>query len=157
MSSQSCFELLRLAPEVVENIIRQVGDKTDLCNTRLACSTLNQHAIKELFKNVFISPHDRDISKWNSISQDDVIRHIPRHAIMHTHSDIEGWGEQREYENIDEEDESDFCHAVVALNYFPNLGTSFPRPTYMHTKAASKHHVLRYAETTNQSSVPALS
>lgn len=112
-------KLLSLAPEVVENVIKQVKDRRDLSNTRLVCKELDKHAAKELFKDVFVSPSEDHISTWNSISQDDHIREMPRHAIIHTHSDIEdnGWGDEREEEEAGEE----FEDAVAALSKFPNL------------------------------------
>lgn len=49
-------KLLNLAPEVVEHVIKQVNEKRDLSNVRLACKELDKHAAKELFKDVFVSP-----------------------------------------------------------------------------------------------------
>lgn len=119
MPSQSRLELLGLAPEIVENVIKQVDERRDLSNARLACKTLDKYAAKELFKDVFVSPSDEHMSSWNSISQHDEIRQIPRHAIIHTHSDIEdhGLGHQREDEVVGE----DFEDALAALSRFPNL------------------------------------
>lgn len=111
--------LLGLAPEVVEQVIKQVSDRRDLSNARLACKELEKHAAKELFKDVFVSPSEEHVSTWNSISQDERIRQIPRHAIIHTQPDIEdnSYGEQREDEEVGE----DFEEALVALARFPNL------------------------------------
>ncbi|KAF2441552.1 hypothetical protein P171DRAFT_434212 [Karstenula rhodostoma CBS 690.94] len=119
MSSQPRPELLGLAPEMVENVIKQVSERRDLSNVRLACKTLERHAANELFRDVLISPLDQHISSWNSISQQDDIRQIPRHAIIHTQSDIEdhGLGNYRESEEVSE----DFEGAVAALSRFPNL------------------------------------
>ncbi|KAI1525294.1 hypothetical protein PtrEW4_012125 [Pyrenophora tritici-repentis] len=59
------------------------------------------------------------MDSWNSISQDDVIRRIPCHAIIHTHSDIDdhGYGSSREIYEVGE----DFEGALTALSRFPNL------------------------------------
>ncbi|KAL1612315.1 hypothetical protein SLS60_000541 [Paraconiothyrium brasiliense] len=119
MSSKPGPQLLGLAPEIVENVIKQVSERRDLSNTRLSCKTLEKHAAKELFQDIFISPLEEHVSTWNSISQDDVIRRLPRHAIIQTHSDIEdhGLGCYREEEEVGEE----FKGAVAALSRFPNL------------------------------------
>lgn len=110
---------LRLAPEVVENIIKQVKRRRDLSTTRLVCKELDKHAVKELFKDVFVSPSDKHVSTWNSISQDDNIRQIPRHVIIHTQSDVEekSFGGDRE----DDEPGDDFEDALAAISRFPNL------------------------------------
>ena len=112
-------KLLSLAPEVVENVIKQVKDRRDLSNTRLVCKELDKHAAKELFKVVFLSPSDEHVSTWNSISQDDSIRQIPRHAIIHTQPDIEenNFGGDREDEEIGEK----FEEALATLARFPNV------------------------------------
>lgn len=113
-------KLLSLAPEVVEHVIKQVGSRKDLSNTRLVCKELDKHAAKVLFKDVFLSPSDQQINTWNSISLDQNIRQIPRHAIIHTHSDIEDYGlgaGRREPEEIGDE----FQEALAALSRFPNL------------------------------------
>jgi hypothetical protein len=127
MSPPPGLELLRLAPELVENVIKQLSDKKDLSNVRLACKLLEQHAAKELFKNVYISPEEEHVNSWNSISQDDVIRRIPRHAIIHTQPDIEdhGLGMTRERFQVDEDDEDapSFEDAIAALSRFPNLSS----------------------------------
>ncbi|KAF1913417.1 hypothetical protein BDU57DRAFT_532444 [Ampelomyces quisqualis] len=65
--------LLSLAPEsVANNVFKQVNDKKDVSNSRLACSTLEMSAVKELFKEVFVSPLEEHILSWKSIGQDDV-------------------------------------------------------------------------------------
>ncbi|KAK2597287.1 hypothetical protein N8I77_013147 [Diaporthe amygdali] len=112
-------KLLNLAPEVVEHVIKQVNEKRDLSNVRLACKELDKHAAKELFKDVFVSPSEEHVSTWNSISQDEKVRQIPRHAIIHTHSDTEDShaGSERE----DEEVGDDFEESLTALARFPNL------------------------------------
>lgn len=112
-------KLLSLAPEVVENVIKQVKDRRDLSNTRLVCKELDKHAAKELFKDVFVSPLEEHVNTWNSIIQDDNIRQIPRHAIIHTQSNIErnDFGGDREGEDISDE----FEEALAALSRFPNL------------------------------------
>jgi hypothetical protein len=121
MLSPPAPELLRLAPELVENVIKQVGHRRDLSNVRLACKTLDKHAAKELFKDVIISPSEEHVDSWNSISQDAIIRHIPRHAIIHTQTDIDdhGMGMSRDG---DEDDEMEVFHgALAAMSNFPNL------------------------------------
>jgi hypothetical protein len=121
MSSQSAPELLRLAPELVENVIKQVSHRKDLSNVRLACKTLDKHATRELFKDVYISPSGAHVQSWNSISQDDVIRQIPRHAIIHTHSDIDDYDMGSTGERDEEDDQDDFEGALAELSKFPNL------------------------------------
>lgn len=125
MASQFKPKFLRLAPELVENVIKQVSDRRDLSNARLACKALDKHAAKELFKDVYISPSEDHVTSWNSISQDNVIRRIPRHAIIHTQPDIEdhGMGMFRERYEVDEDDEDapSFEDALAALSRFPNL------------------------------------
>ncbi|KAH6848701.1 hypothetical protein B0T12DRAFT_396089 [Alternaria alternata] len=125
MSSPHSFDILRLAPELVANVIKQVDNKKDLSHVRLACKALDDHAAKELFKEVYISPSEGHIRSWNTISQDDVIRRMPRHAIIHTHPDIEdlGLGHTREPIEVDEDDEDAlvFDDALAALSRFPNL------------------------------------
>ncbi|KAF2993163.1 hypothetical protein E8E13_000137 [Curvularia kusanoi] len=127
MTSQtdSESELLRLAPELVENVIKQISDRKDLSEIRLTCKALDEVAANELFKDVFISPLEEHVTSWNSISQDDYVRHIPRNAIIHTQPDIEdhGLGMYRERYEVDEDDEEhpSFEDAIRALSQFPNL------------------------------------
>jgi hypothetical protein len=125
MSPPTSPELLGLAPELVENVIKQVSDRRDLSNIRLACKALDEHAVKELFKDVYISPQEGHVTSWNSISHDDVVRQLPRHAIIHTQPDIEdhGLGVGRERYEVDEEDEDapSFTDALTGLSRFPNL------------------------------------
>ncbi|KAG9188103.1 hypothetical protein G6011_02026 [Alternaria panax] len=103
MSSPPGFELLRPAPELVANVVKQVSGRRGLSHIRLACKALNEHVAKELFKDV----------------QDDVIRRMPRHAIIHTRPDIEdhGLGMTRERVEVDEDDED----ALAGLSRFPNI------------------------------------
>lgn len=134
MSQGTDSELLRLAPELVENVIKQVGDRRDLSKIRLTCKTLDKLAANELFKDVFVSPLAEHVTSWNSISQDDAVRHIPRHAIIHTQPDIElkGLGDSVERYYVEGDDEDDereeedgdypkFDKALAALSKFPNL------------------------------------
>jgi hypothetical protein len=125
MTSPSGFELLNLAPELVENVIKQVSDRRDLSNLRLASKALDKHAAKELFKDVYISPSEEHVTTWNSISQEDVVRQLSRHAIIHTQPDIEdhGLGMSRERYEVDEDDEDapSFDDALARLSRFPNL------------------------------------
>jgi hypothetical protein len=119
MLPQPTSKLLSLAPEKVEQIIKQVSSRRDLPNASLACKTLDEHAARELFKDVLISPWEEHIETWNNISRDHMIRYIPRHAIVHTQSDIEnrGLGEHRESDAIVD----DFESVLAALSKFPNL------------------------------------
>jgi hypothetical protein len=112
-------KLLDLAPEIVETVIKQVSDRRDLSNTRLVCKELDKHAAKELFKDVFVSPLEQHISTWNSISQDNYIRQLPRLAIIQSQSSVEGkdFGDEGEGEEMGE----NFEHALAALSSFPNL------------------------------------
>ncbi|KAI1559652.1 F-box domain-containing protein, partial [Pyrenophora tritici-repentis] len=112
-------QLLGPASEIVENVVKQISDRRDLSNARLACKTLEKHAAQGLFKDVFVSQSEEQMDSWNSISQDDVIRRIPCHAIIHTHSDIDdhGYGSSREIYEVGE----DFEGALTALSRFPNL------------------------------------
>jgi hypothetical protein len=134
MSQKTDSELLRLAPELVENVIKQVSDRRDLSKIRLTCKTLDKLAANELFKDVFVSPLAEHVTSWNSISQDDAVRQIPRHAIIHTQPDIElkGLGDaveryegeegDEDYEGEEDDDEyPKFNNAIVALSKFPNL------------------------------------
>jgi hypothetical protein len=112
-------KLLDLAPELVENIVKQVSGKRDLSNVRLVCKELDKHAAKELFKDVFISPLKHHVSTWNSIRQDNYIRQLPRLAVIYTQPNIEEtyYGDDRELEDMGD----DFEHAISALSSFPNL------------------------------------
>lgn len=87
MSSPSHPELLTLPLELIEHIARQITDKGDLSNMRMACKALDQPAAKELFSVVSISPSTED--SWNSINEHAVIRHMPRHAIINTQPNSE--------------------------------------------------------------------
>jgi hypothetical protein len=125
--SQSELKLLDLAPEVVGHVIKHVDNKKDLANARLTCRALDQHAAKELFHDVFVSMGGKDIHFWNKISEDDALRHMPRHAIIHTQKHIEHysvWDPHPEKDADDtfiDDDEEDFEEAVSALSRFPNL------------------------------------
>jgi hypothetical protein len=125
MSPPTSPELLRLAPELVENVIKQVSNRRDLSNIRLACKALDEHAVKELFKDVYISPEEGHVITWNSIGHGDVVRQLPRHAIIHTQPDIEdhGLGSGRERYEVDKDDEDapSFSDALTGLSNFPNL------------------------------------
>lgn len=120
---RSGHRLLSLAPEIVENIIKQVNDKRDLSNARLVCKAFDKHAEKELFRDIFVSPLEEHVCTWNGISQDNNIRQIPRRAIIHTHSNVESDIERDSFGNIIENTEisEGFKHALAALPRFPNL------------------------------------
>ncbi|PVI04553.1 hypothetical protein DM02DRAFT_585840 [Periconia macrospinosa] len=111
MSSEPTFKLLNLASEIVAQVIAEVSDKKDLANLRLTCKTLEPYPRKELFKNVFVSPSKRHLPKWNSITQSDRIRCIPRETTIQTRPD----DEREEY------NEKDFQKAIAALSKFPNI------------------------------------
>lgn len=122
MSPPPSSEFLHLAPELVENVIKQLSGKQDLSNVRLSCKSLEEHAVKELFREVYISPKENHIVTWNTISKDDVIRRIPRHAIIHTDPDIEYDGYRgRGPPEVDEDDVPIFDKALASLSRFPNL------------------------------------
>lgn len=55
-------KLFDLAPEVMEYVIKQVSDKTDLSNARLACKALDRYATKEFFKDIMLSPTAEHLS-----------------------------------------------------------------------------------------------
>ncbi|KAJ4335895.1 hypothetical protein N0V95_008769 [Ascochyta clinopodiicola] len=117
MSSQSASILLSLPPEIVENVIKQVSNKQDLFIARTGLQDIKQARCKD----VFVSPGQDHISNWNTISQDDIIRRIPRHAIIHTQPNAgDSDGSEREGEEVDDED---FEDAVAALSRFPNLNS----------------------------------
>jgi hypothetical protein len=119
-------QFLGLAPELVENVVEQVSDRKDLSNVRLACKSLDHHATKELFKDVYICPKEEHVTSWNKISQDDVLRRIPRHAIIHTQPDIEDDGAERfeiDYDTEDNEEASGFKDSLGALSRFSNLSS----------------------------------
>jgi hypothetical protein len=115
MLSHSTPQLLDLAPELVENVIKQVGNWRDLSNLRLASKALDEHAAKELFRDVYLSPEE--IDNWSNIASSDTVRRLPRHAIIHTQPDIEDDDAFLEREEISEEYET----ALAALSRFPNL------------------------------------
>ena len=108
--------LLNLAPEVIENVVKQVGVRRDLATTRMVCKALYTPATKDLFESVFLSPSEEVIGIWNNVRQDSSLCHIPRRAIIHTHPDVEG-DDHGEGIDIGE----DFKLALGALGQFPNL------------------------------------
>ncbi|KAK7738353.1 hypothetical protein SLS53_006164 [Cytospora paraplurivora] len=117
-AAEGGFNLLGLAPEIVQHIIKQ-APKEDLKNIRLANKALDKNAVRELFSDVFLSPAEEQINTWVSIGQHDTIRRFPRHAVIHTQPDIEalGWGDHREIIEPEEE----FEDVVAALARFPNV------------------------------------
>ena len=127
MSSQSELKLLDLAPEMVGHIVKHINNKKDLANARLTCKTLGQHATKELFNDVFVSMGGNAIQFWNKISEDDVLRRMPRHAIIHTRKAVEPltWRHVRDDDtglcSFVDDDEEAFEEAIAALSRFPNL------------------------------------
>lgn len=112
-------KFLSLAPEIVKLVIQQVKRRRDLSNVRLVCKELGEHAAKELFKDVFVSPLKKHVRIWNSISQADHVRQMPRHAIIHTQPNVKenNWGGDREDKGIGEH----FEEALAALSKFPSL------------------------------------
>ncbi|CAG5184524.1 uncharacterized protein ALTATR162_LOCUS10952 [Alternaria atra] len=122
MSPPASLEFVHQAPELIDNIIKQLNEKRDLSNARLTCKLLDKHAARELFRNVHISPSEEHVTSWNSIGQDEVIRRIPRHAIIHTHPDLEDHGAGVYREPIDDDDVVlSFKNALATLSRFPNL------------------------------------
>jgi hypothetical protein len=120
MASQTQSDFLTLPPELIENIARQVAHKRDLAGMRMACKTLDKPAANELFKFAYLSPSEKDIDTWNSISAHDAIRRMTRQVIIHTQSDIEDHGAfsgDRERDEIGKEYKS----ALAALAKYPNL------------------------------------
>ena len=93
MALQTRSDFLTLPPELIENITRQVAHKQDLAGMRMACKTLDKPAANELFKFIYLSPAENVLDAWNSISKHETIRRAPRHAIIHTQSDVEDDGE----------------------------------------------------------------
>ncbi|KAF1922682.1 uncharacterized protein M421DRAFT_426609 [Didymella exigua CBS 183.55] len=121
MSSRPPAEFLTLPPELIEDVAKRISDRRSLSSMRMTCKALDQPASKELFKSVYISPAGEDVSTWNSISEHNVIRHIPRHVLIRTHSEEE---DDRSSWNGDierEETGSDLENAIAALSKFPNL------------------------------------
>jgi hypothetical protein len=125
MSSPLSPSLLGLAPELVANVFKQLNDKSDLSNARLTCKIVDKYAVKELFKDVFVSPSEEHIIAWNKVSQDDVIRQIPRHVVIHTQPEIDDdemeMSQERFEVDIADEDALTFENALTALSRFPNL------------------------------------
>ncbi|ROW11804.1 hypothetical protein VPNG_05032 [Cytospora leucostoma] len=117
-ATEGVFDLLGLAPEIVQHIIKQ-APKEDLKNIRLANKELDKNAVRELFSDVFLSPDEEQINTWASIGQHDTIRRFPRHAVIHTQPDIETLGEGDYREIIEPAEE--FEDAVAALARFPNV------------------------------------
>lgn len=116
MAARDRSKLLSLAPEVVENVVKRVGDGKDLSSLRLTCQTLGEHASKELFREVLLSPAEDHIRDWSKIGQDDDIRLIPRSAIIRTQPDVTETGYREEVEVPE-----DFELAVAGLAKLPNL------------------------------------
>lgn len=110
-----------LPPELVQNVMKQIATRRDLANARLVCKELDEHATKELFKDVLVSTDEDHIKTWNSLSEDDYIRKIPRHAIIHTQSDVEDRGGWDSRGGDDKEETEDLERALDALSRFPNI------------------------------------
>lgn len=120
MSSQTQSDFLTLPPELIENIAKQIDRKRDLAAMRMTCKTLDKPAANELYKSVYLSPAQDVIDAWNSISKHDTICRIPRHAVIHTQSNIE---DHDAFSDDGERDEigKDFKSALSALSIYPNL------------------------------------
>jgi hypothetical protein len=113
--------LLSLAPEIVENVVKHVGAKRDLRNTRLACRELNKHATKQLYKDVLVCPVGSDPDNWNSASRDGNARHIPLHATIHM-SDVLDHALDKEVQEEEEAQNSNiFERTVDQPSDFPDL------------------------------------
>jgi hypothetical protein len=106
-----------LAPDVIENIIRQVNNRRAV--PEIGVQELDEQAKNGIFQDVFISPLDEHVSTWTCISESNALRQIPHHAIIHTQSDIN----QSNSRFIDgsEEITGAFRAALAALSRFPNL------------------------------------
>lgn len=117
-AAESGLNLLSLAPEIIENIIRHAA-KEDLRNIRLASRELDRHAVRELFREVSVSPLPRHIEAYTSISQHETLRRLARSAVIYSQPDLnmDGWLGNRETEERGE----DYEEAIAALARFPNL------------------------------------
>lgn len=117
-AAESGLNLLGLAPEIVEHIIKY-APKEDLPNIRLANKELDKHAVGELFREVFISPSEEHIGTYTSISEHERLRRLPRSAIIHSQPDINmgDFPGSREYEERGE----NYEEAIAALAKFPNI------------------------------------
>lgn len=118
---RSSRELLSLAPEVVENIVKQIDARNDLAKTRLVCKELDKYASKELFDHVLLSPSEDRIDAWNSISEDNMIRQIPRGVVINTRSDMDEDGYADGEDDEDEDVTEAFENALTTLTKFPHL------------------------------------
>ena len=123
MEQKTDIQLLSLAPELIEQVIKQIEKKKDLANTRLACKTLEKHASKELFKEVHASLRKKDQDSWNSITQDDFFRRLPRHLTIETNPGF-SLKEDGSYEDCDDRRERlipVFKDILNAMSNLPNL------------------------------------
>lgn len=121
MTSRPQSNFLSLPPELIENITKQVALKRDLAGLRMACKTLDKPVANELFKFVYLSPAEKDLGTWNSISEHDVIRRIARHVVVHTQADVEDHGGFFSGERERDEIGKNFKTALAALSRYPNL------------------------------------
>lgn len=113
-------QLLSLPTEIVEHVIEQVSEKTDLSNIRLTCSTLDKYAANELFKDVFVTPAEEHVNAWNNTSQHNAIRRIPCHTTIQSQPDFED--DDWDFDGEDRvEAGEEFEAAVAALAKFPKL------------------------------------
>lgn len=117
-AAESGLNLLGLAPEIVDHIIKY-APREDLQNIRLANKELDGYAVRELFKEVFVSPLEGHIQTYTSISEHERLRRLPRSAIIHSQPDItlDGYSRRGEFEERGEEYEE----AIAALAKFPNI------------------------------------
>lgn len=118
-AAESGLNLLGLAPEIIQNIIKYASKK-DLQNIRLVNKQLDEHAVRELFREVFLSPSEEHMATYTSISEHDTLRRLPRSAVIWSQPDInmDGAGHaDRDAEDRGEEYED----AIAALARFPNI------------------------------------
>ncbi|KAK8058487.1 hypothetical protein PG994_008935 [Apiospora phragmitis] len=92
----------------------------DLKNIRLASKNLNNHAVRELFREAFVRPTEDAISHWNAVAGCTSLAQLARRAVIHTVEDINNDDDYQE-ESVEEEVEENFQEDVSALAKFPNL------------------------------------
>ncbi|KAF3764282.1 hypothetical protein M406DRAFT_259903 [Cryphonectria parasitica EP155] len=78
----------RLAPELTRHIVQYVG-KGDLKSVRLVNRGMENHAASEMFRDVFLSPGEDMMERWNNIVQDERLRHLPWHVTIQTREKLE--------------------------------------------------------------------
>lgn len=109
-----------LAPKIIANIISHASDIQDLKNIRLANKSLNNHAVRELFREAFMCRTEDAVDHWNAVAGNAPLAQLVRHAVIHTVEDITDDDRYAE-QDMEEEVEESFKEAVSALAKFPNL------------------------------------